>query len=434
MRLERWTLEQWQGLFHADLEKWAGIFAQRCGQFPQAELRAALTWEAPRDGLIEEGRALLESSNSGVLSGIPYALKDLFDYAGSPTTCGSRFYAQVAGAVNENSQIVEAFKKTGAVCVAKSSMNEFAYGLSGENATYGNCPHPQFSQFLSGGSSSGSAWAVGAGVVPVAIGTDTGGSIRVPSAWCGLYGLRMIPGYWMEGGFPLAPSFDTAGWMTAHAEDMLKVCEAFLPKHSPESQPLKGSLRGLWIEHMGLPIMPELDKLYYTAALRAGCQEDPARADAFRQVCSGASKSFSILQSTEAAAVHQEWLDAYRVAYDAKVWGLIDRGRRWSEPQRIQADAQQRAIREFFAALFEDYDYIALPAVHQYAPYADELTPELRDGLLALTAPGSLAGLPALTVPVFDERELSGGIQLILPDLSFSRIQRILDAWQVSAL
>ncbi|MEM9026629.1 MAG: amidase family protein, partial [Verrucomicrobiota bacterium] len=277
------------------------------------------------------------------------------------------------------------------------------------------------------------AWAVGAGLMPLGIGTDTGGSIRVPSAWCGLYGLRMMPGLWMgDGAFPLAPTLDTAGWMTSSAQDMLHACEALLGEVSVSESTDKQVSPGLWVEQVSGPIQTELGSLYAQASLSAGCVEDPERAFRFREVCEGASKTFSVIQSTEAAGVHKDWLEPYRVAYDAKVWGLIDRGRHWTERQCEEAEMHRREILGIFESLFEAFDYLAMPAVHQFAPYPSELTPALRDGLLALTSPASLAGLPALTVPVFDERQLSGGIQIVMPDLSLDRIRRVLEAWRLS--
>ncbi|MGB0370841.1 MAG: amidase [Opitutales bacterium] len=433
MRIQHWTIEDWQGLFYADFEEWVRVYAERLEGLPSGPRKSGLSWESDPVSLAPRIRSNAEGNHRHPLAGVPYALKDLFDYAGSPTTCGSRFYSQISGKVDAHSELVEQLETAGGVCVAKTTMNEFAYGLSGENITFGNCMHPRFPKFLSGGSSSGSAWAVGAGLVPLGIGTDTGGSIRVPSAWCGLYGLRMIPGLWMgRGAFPLAPSFDTAGWMTANSADMERVCAGLLTSSAEKNDPEGTPSRGLWIDGMSGPIHPDLECLYAQAALKANCVDDPDPIFKFREICEGSSKSFSILQSTEAAGVHRAWLDDYQVAYDSKVWGLIDRGRRWTDTQRENAEQQQRDIMDSFEALFSEYDYIALPAVHQFAPYPSELTPELRDGLLELTSPASLAGLPALTIPVFDERRLSGGIQVILPDLSIERIRRVLDAWRLS--
>ncbi len=113
------------------------------------------------------------------------------------------------------------------VASRKSQLVEFASGLTGENPHYGDCPHPQFPNRLSGGSSSGSAALVAAGVVPFSIGTDTGGSVRVPAAFCGLYGFRLTPrDVFIADAFPLAPTMDTAGWFTANAPDMLTSWQA----------------------------------------------------------------------------------------------------------------------------------------------------------------------------------------------------------------
>ena len=169
--------------------------------------------------------------------------------------------------------------------------------------------------------------------------------------------------------------------------------------------------------------------LYEAKALSVGCDETIEAVKSLQDVCSGSSLSFSILQSTEAAEVHKKWLDEKKASYDSKVWALIDRGRNWSEAQHHHAQSHRRRIIEVFEKLFEHYDFVALPAVHQCAPTVAELTPELRAGLLALTSPASLAGLPALTVPIFKDDGLSGGIQIVMPDLSVSRIRSVLEMW-----
>ncbi|MBI3885075.1 MAG: hypothetical protein HY302_05020, partial [Opitutae bacterium] len=122
------------------------------------------------------------------LASIPYLVKDLFDVAGLPTNAGSAFLAKVRPTPARSSSLVRRLDELGAVFAGKTHLVEFAAGLTGENRTCGDCPHPRFADRLSGGSSSGSAALVGAGVVPFALGTDTGGSVRVPAAFCGVYG------------------------------------------------------------------------------------------------------------------------------------------------------------------------------------------------------------------------------------------------------
>ncbi|MEM7791640.1 MAG: amidase, partial [Verrucomicrobiota bacterium] len=168
----------------------------------------------------------------GPLAGVPYGLKDLFDFAGVPTHNSSVFPELLDKSVEVDSDLVQKLKAMGASCAAKTQMNEFAYGLSGENPHYGDCPHPRLKDCLSGGSSSGSAHIVAAGYLPLAFGTDTGGSIRVPAAWCGIYGIRWVPGYSMKGAFPLAESFDTMGWFTRSAAEMVTVLKAWFDNES----------------------------------------------------------------------------------------------------------------------------------------------------------------------------------------------------------
>src|SRR5690606_29674308 len=130
----------------------------------------------------------------------------------------------------------------------KTHLHEFAYGITGANPHYGDCEHPLFPGRTTGGSSSGSAAAVAAGIVPLAIGTDTGGSIRVPAAFCGLFGFRLAPGdTFIADAFPLARRFDTAGWFTANPEDMRLALSALVGLRSSERTP-----SGCYLELPGL--------------------------------------------------------------------------------------------------------------------------------------------------------------------------------------
>jgi len=182
----------------------------RVTALPAPLRNAALAWLKPERDLAAEltvGGALRpdetqsplpESGHNAPptrpLTGIPYLLKDLFDLTGVPTRAGSTFLDKVRPTPNHDCRIASELTRLGAACAGKTHLVEFASGLTGENPHYGDCPHPHRPDRLSGGSSSGSAALVAAGVAPLAIGTDTGGSVRVPAAWCGLYGFRLTPG------------------------------------------------------------------------------------------------------------------------------------------------------------------------------------------------------------------------------------------------
>ncbi len=139
------------------------------------------------------------------------------------TTCGSRFYAEKNGIARNDSTVAARLRQAGAVIMGKTHLHQLAYGITGENSDYGDCVQPRNAQWLTGGSSSGSAASVQEGSSVAAIGTDTGGSIRVPAALCGLAGYRSSLGLggaqaW-EGGTHLAESFDTLGWLFRDLRD-----------------------------------------------------------------------------------------------------------------------------------------------------------------------------------------------------------------------
>ncbi len=224
-------IDYWTSIYGEGPEVAANVFASFLETVSLRDRNAALAYVPQIDGL-RQAFAMAEHS-AGSLRGVPYVLKDLFDLSGIPTGAGSTFLPTVRPLPKKNADMVRSLEEHGAVCCAKTHLNEFAYGLTGENPHFGDCPHPRLDYSLAGGSSSGTAWAVGSGLVPFGIGTDTAGSIRVPSAFCGLFGLRLPHLQWATRGcFPLAPSFDTVGWLTRTPEDMLCVNEAMLGNES----------------------------------------------------------------------------------------------------------------------------------------------------------------------------------------------------------
>ena len=369
---------------------------------------SAICW-IPKE---EELRKFFEAAavSNGPLRGIPFGIKDLFDLPGSPTTASSQFLPSLRESKNQPSSIIQRFIDSGAIPAAKTTLNEFAYGLSGQNAHFGACPHPTFPNLLSGGSSSGSAWVVGSGLLPIAIGTDTGGSIRVPSAYCGLYGLRLRPGEFIDSAtFPLSPLFDTVGWMTRNADDMATAIQALIPETSispPKSPP------GIYIGTGQCSV--EIQTACTDTAQSIGFVLEADAQRNFEATCHDASRAFSIIQSYEAFQVHRSWIDSHKDQYDPKVWPLIDRGRRWSDKDLEWAQQKRVSVADFLHKLLAEFSAVALPATHTSAPRSEQLTATFRSNLLDLTTPASLAGLPVLTVPISLKDGLSAGIQIML--------------------
>src|SRR5215210_9346767 len=163
--------------------------------------------------------AAAETPRAGRLSGVLIAVKDLVDTANLRTTYGSRFFEDHVP--ERNAPVVDALEAEGAIVLGKTNLNEFAYGVSGYNPHYGAILTPQDRTRTAGGSSGGSAAAVSAGVCRLAVGSDTSGSVRIPAACCGVYGMKLANGAAsLEGIFPLAARYDSVGYFAAGVEDL----------------------------------------------------------------------------------------------------------------------------------------------------------------------------------------------------------------------
>jgi aspartyl-tRNA(Asn)/glutamyl-tRNA(Gln) amidotransferase subunit A len=359
---------------------------------PETELAAALAGPDPK----------------APLRGVPYFLKDLFDLAGTKTRAGSRFLAEVRPLPAQDAAIVQSLRRCGAACAGKTHLHEFAFGLTGENPHYGDCTHPRFPDRTTGGSSSGSAAAVAAGIVPLAIGTDTGGSIRVPAAFCGLFGLRLKPGIaWIKDAFPLSPASDTPGWFTRTAEDMLAANAALVGLGGMEREP-----RGVYLA-LG-ELEREVAEACGAAARRLGEPASPDTTAGLTRAFEPAARTHGVLTALEATRVHAPWLDARRAEYGPVVWERIDQGRHWTDENLTEVAIWHAAIRLAWTSYFLAHDFLILPAAPFPALPRTQLTPENRRRILALNAPASLGGLPVLTLPVPLSSGLTAGLQVVV--------------------
>jgi len=383
--------------------------------------QAAVAWLKPERELAAE---LAGRSARQPLRGVPYLLKDLFDLAGTPTRAGSTFLHQLRGLPARDSALVERLREIGASCAGKTHLVEFASGLTGENPHYGDCPHPQFPDLLAGGSSSGSAALVAAGVVPLAFGTDTGGSVRVPAAWCGLHGFRLTPGDGLiRDAFPLSPTLDTAGWFTANAEDLLTTWQALVGKAGR-----KAKLRGCHLP-MGalLPgAEPETALNCDTASARLCPPADNPTGAKLLQSWRDTVDAYVTIGMSDAHHVHRDWLAPYREHYDPVIWRRFSDAAHYPPEHIAQARAKLTEVRAAFAEFFTTHDFLVLPAVPRGAPHKADCTAELRRSILTLTAPASLAGLPVLSIPVPLPSGLTAGLQIILPAANSPVVPRVL--------
>lgn len=373
----------WQGLEDG---AWVETLRSRLAQLSSEERGASIAYLfSPLDW-----RVALRASR-GPLARVPFLVKDLFDIQGQETYASSRFLGALRGKAKTTATFVERLQSLGAVLVGKTHLHEFAYGLSGENPHYGNCPHPFLENRLTGGSSSGSAFAVGRGIVPLSVGTDTGGSIRVPASYCHLYGFRGVPGLWTEGCFPLAERFDAVGCFTTNDTDLKDLLQALsLPDWSDDKKPL-------------LLLPPDFPLAEDFRSTLPDCTYQEEQSRDFFQPSSDRVKAFTILQSRQAYLNHKRWLEKYRSEYDPAVYKRIAAGRDWSEADIQWAESIQEATQKTVSDFLSEYSSLLLPGAPSGSPLPEDSSEALRKEILALTVPASLAGLPVVSLPHLEE-------------------------------
>jgi aspartyl-tRNA(Asn)/glutamyl-tRNA(Gln) amidotransferase subunit A len=342
------------------------------------------------------------------LWGVPVALKDCFDLAGFPTSCGSIFYREENGIAKEDSTVATRLRKAGAIITGKTHLHQLAYGITGENRDFGDCLQPRDATLLTGGSSSGSAAAVQEGSALAAIGTDTGGSIRVPAALCGLAGYRgsigLGSGLW-QGGAHLAQSFDTLGWIYRDLRDGPVLAEALFGLAAVDAPNLAGLRIGL--PDRSLLRDSELGVLQTLARSREfleqrGCVFGDFDAEFWKE----AVLIFAPIQASEAAAIHAGNFEHFEPAIAERLKG----GAELSAEQVAAFRARLEEFRKQMVQLFDRFDYLMLPCSPLAALRAGVDHSETRGRLLRYTAPLSMAGLPVVAIPAGD-----GGLQIVGP-------------------
>jgi len=338
-----------------------------------------------------------DTQNRPSLYGIPISIKDCFDVAGSVTTCGSRFYAQLNPVATRNSWVAQRLLDAGAILTGKTHLHQLAYGVTGENPDYGDCAQPRDATLLTGGSSSGAAASVQEGSALAAIGTDTGGSVRVPSALCGLAGYRSSHGVsrgeerW-AGAYHLAPTFDTIGLLFRDLRDAPTLASAILDI-TPVPPP--GKIR---IGYAGDDFLhdcePEVRDAY--EAWKQQLALHTATLSPFdTSFWSDSLDIYSQLQASEAAAIHRGFYEHFEPAIAERLkWGAS------ITPTQLDT-LRQRLVKFRFqmSALFQQFDLLIVPCAPVSKLLVGQDHSQNRKAILRYTTPASLAGLPAITLP-----------------------------------
>ncbi|WP_213803707.1 amidase [Granulicella sp. dw_53] len=336
------------------------------------------------------------------LYGIPISLKDCFDLRGYTTSCGSRFYADHNTPALEDSWLASQLKQAGAIITGKTHMHQLAYGITGQNADFGDCLQPADPDLLTGGSSSGAVASVQEGSALAAIGTDTGGSIRVPAALCGLAGYRASIGIgdW-RGAVHLAPSFDTLGLLFRDLRDGPILAEAIFhlaPPDAPITNPTIATVPQSFLHDCE----PEVLAAYATQ------QETLRRSGATLHEIdtafwSEAMDIFAPIQAHEAAAIQRQKLSAFGSPNFAVFEPSIAERLTWGEtftPEAIAALRQRHAsFRAAMDTILTQHDLLLLPCAPMRQLRATEDHTQTRRNILRYTTSISLAGAPAVTLP-----------------------------------
>jgi aspartyl-tRNA(Asn)/glutamyl-tRNA(Gln) amidotransferase subunit A len=359
-----------------------------------------------------------EDLPSQPLWGIPISLKDCFDLTGFPTSCGSAFYREHNGIATQDSFIAQRLRSAGAIITGKTHLHQLAYGITGENAEFGDCTQPNAFAHLTGGSSSGAAASVQEGSALAAIGTDTGGSVRVPAALCGLAGFRSSialntaddAAFW-HGGHHLAPTFDTLGFLYASLADGPTLAHALLNiPLAPASKiaTLRIGVPSADFFHDTEPDVLATFNTWQSHLTSLGAAITPFDATIW-------SEAFGILapiQAAEAAALHRGHFHHFEPTIaDRLAWGAsISADELTTQRQRLAT------FRAATTALWEQFDYLLLPCAPMSALLAGTDQTDTRTRILRYTAPVSLCGLPTVTLPGFSPSgQPAGGLQLLAP-------------------
>ncbi len=349
------------------------------------------------------------------IDGVPVAVKDLVHMKGVRTTSASKLMEDFVASAD--APVVQRLQAAGAVIVGKTNLHEFAYGGTGDVSYFGPCRNPRNPEHIPGGSSSGSAAAVAAGVCPMALGTDTGGSIRMPAAFCGIVGLKPTYGRVpTDGVVPLSWSQDHVGPLSASVQDAaisLAILSDFeLPDLQVDRRWKIGVCRELFFQHLD----PDVRRIVETAISGLG-EVHEVRIPSLQL----GSAAQTILTAAEASAFHHHWLETRAGDYDWRIRNRLEAGQEASARDLLQAIRLRRVLVDEMAAALEGLDVLAMPTMAVTAPRLGQREVQLEDGpadvtalMVRNTAPMDFTGFPAISVPCgVAPKGLPVGLQLV---------------------
>jgi amidase len=363
------------------------------------------------------GRFALSGAATGPLAGRTFAVKDFIDIAGHVTGAGNPRWLETHAPATATAPCVTALLSAGATMIGKTISDELAYSLNGDNFHYGTPLNAAAPDRVPGGSSSGSASAVAAGLCDFALGTDSGGSVRIPASYCGVYGIRTTHGILpLQGIVPFMPSLDTIGWLARNATLFAEVGQVLLPS-PPVGQPrLTRLLRALDAEGETDP-----------ATLAALAPAFEAVTDHFgagntvRIAADGLEAwrtQFRLLSAAETWSVHGAWIEKEKPVFGPAIAERFAFARDTSGQDMAGIHAARHEIGRHLRELVGDDGVIVLPTAPGPAPFKNatgEAVETFRQSAQRLTCIAGLSGLPQITIPASTVEGAPIGLSLIAP-------------------
>lgn len=375
-------------------------------------------------------RAIAEGKDPGILAGVPFAVKNLFDVSGITTLAGAKINAENPPATRDATAVAR-LKKAGAILVGALNMDEYAYGFVTENSHYGSTRNPHNLDCVAGGSSGGSAAAVASGLVPITLGSDTNGSIRVPAAFCGIFGLKPTYGRLSRSGaFLFAASFDHIGPFARSVRDLATIFDVLqgedktdpvCTKRPPEpclpqlNQGIEGLRIAIADEYFAENAEPEVLAAVATVAIALNTTEivtipEPHRAKA----------AAFIITASEGANLHLKNIKSRPQDFDIATRDRFIAGALIPSSWYIQAQRFRRWYRDRLREIFANVDIIIAPTTPCAAPKIGQQKMVIageemlvRPNLGLFTQPLSFVGLPIISVPIQRPGDLPLGVQII---------------------
>ncbi|WP_348635355.1 amidase [Herbaspirillum sp. LeCh32-8] len=375
---------------------------------------------------VPHGRYRLDGAPHGPLSGLSFGVKDLFDIAGQPTGAGNPDWLRTHAVPTRTNAVVQTLLDAGADMVGKTLTDEIAYSIHGDNHHYGTPDNVAAPGRVPGGSSSGSAAAVAARLCDFALGTDTGGSTRVPASYCGVWGLRTSFGLLSAAAMaPLSPSFDTVTWLASDAAVFERVGQALLPQTGEVA--LRRAL-------LPFDVLEQADAVFHPAVLRvyealqARLHGEHARLTTGEDELEHWRRAYISASAYEAWQTHKKWITEHAPTFGPAVqgrWNMArDTGAETAQAAREKQLLVRHQVRSFLGA-----DGVAvIPSAASVAPLRDaspQQIDDIRARCFRITCIAGLSGLPQVSIPFTTPEGLPIGVSLLGPagsDLALIRL------------